>query len=242
MRGAIARVLDRLLRPLGLRLLPGWRVQWWSAGQRFTRRGREYSCFYHGFNCGWPPYVSERCVELAVADAWLANRLPAEVMEIGAVTPYYWPRRVATVIDPFDDHPLVTHRASLFEFILDKPVLSISTFEHVGLRDYGSTEPAEWSTLAFRKLFDEAPEFLVTVPVGYNPRVDDLLFGGALPSKVQLDFVVRDGEWAWREARDEADACRPYGDAAVQAMFPGTSIGVWANAVAILETQGNARA
>jgi hypothetical protein len=239
MMGAIARVLDRPLRPLGLRLLPGWRVQWWSAGQKFARRGREYACFYHGFNCGWPPYVSERCVELAVADAWLGHRPPAEVMEIGAVTPYYWPHRVATVVDPFDEHPLVTHRASLFELRLDKPVLSISTFEHIGKSDYGSTEPEESSTLAFRKLFDEAPQFLVTVPMGYNSRVDELLFSGGFPADVQVDFVVRDGEWGWREARDAADARRPYGDADVQAKFPGTSIGVWANSVAILERGGS---
>ena len=241
MIGVLARALDRPLRPLGLRLLPSWRVQWWSAAERFTRRGKEYACFYHAFNCGWPPYTSERSVELALANAWLEDFRPDEVIEIGAVTPYYWPHRVTSVVDPFDEHTLVSHRQSLFELTLDRPVLSISTFEHIGKGDYGSTEPDESSTLAFQKVFTESPAFLITVPVGYNLRVDDWLFGSELPEDVTRDFIVRDGESRWRLARDNADARRPYGDPIVQAQFPGTSIGVWANSVAVLERTSRAR-
>ena len=77
--------------------------------------------------------MTERSVELALADRWLDAADPDLVREVGAVTPYYWPRSVRTVIDPYDPNPLVTVRKSLFDADLTGvPVLSILTLEHIG--------------------------------------------------------------------------------------------------------------
>jgi hypothetical protein len=233
----LAAVLQKPLEVFGLQLVPNWRVQWWTAAVRFEFAGRTYGCFYHTYNCGWPPYVSERCVELALADAWLAGVPSADVVEVGAVTPYYWPGRVGSILDPFDPHRQVTHRQSLFDADLTgKRVLSISTFEHIGTGDYGIQEGPEHGVAAFQKVFEECPQFLITVPSGYNRRVDDFLFsGGGVPADVHVGYLVREGLDHWRQEGEPARARLPYGDPALQKRFAGTAIGQWANAVVVLE-------
>jgi hypothetical protein len=233
----VAGVLNVPLGAVGLSAVPRWTVQWWTAAGAFTLWGRQHACFYHSLNCGWPPYATERCVELALADAWLRDGPAEGLVEIGAVTPYYWPRRVAVVVDPFDPHPAVTDRRSLFDIDLaGRHVLSISTLEHVGTGDYGSTEPPELAAEAFRKVFAEAGDFLITVPVGYNPRTDAFVFGkDTVPADVRVGFLVRAGVASWRQESDPDRARLPYGDAELRKRFPGTTIGGWANSVAVLE-------
>lgn len=235
-------ILDLFNRPLellGVRIVPTWSVQWWTAAAEFNLWGRQYRCFYHAYNCGWPPYASERCVELALADAWL-SQVEGDVVEVGAVTPYYWPNRVKKVIDPYDPHSKVTDRKSLFEIDLrGSRVLSISTFEHIGTGDYGITEESASSPAAFRKVFNESPQFLLTVPAGYNPMLDQFIFEKRdVPSDVALGVLVREGQSGWRQEQDLARAKRPYGDHSISIKYPGTSIGRWANAVIVLERGG----
>lgn len=114
-------------------------VPWWESQPTFEFAGKVFKLFVSNHNCGWPPArMTERAVELALADRWLETVDATRVIEIGAVTPYYWPRRVPHVVDPYDPHPYVTTRASLFDVDLSAgPVLSISTFEHIGIGDYG---------------------------------------------------------------------------------------------------------
>jgi len=135
------------------------------------------------------------------------------VIEIGAVTPYYWPRRVPQVIDPFDPHPLVTTRKSLFDIDLSGgSVLSISTLEHVGVNDYGLTVDHALVEKAFRKVFRESPSFLVTVPFGYNETMDRYLFeNDLLQDGVVVRYLVRSAHGNdWREETDPARARLPY--------------------------------
>ena len=64
--------------------------------------------FYHPFNCGdGSTRTTERSVELALAFQWL-ERVDGDVVEVGAVTPYYLDVRdqltekISLVIDPQD--------------------------------------------------------------------------------------------------------------------------------------------
>src|SRR4051812_26796604 len=127
-------LLNRVLAARGLRLTPTWR----DLLPEFHYRGRRYPGFVHAHNCGWPPAaMTERSVELAVANAWLDEQ-PGDIIEIGAVTPYYWPGRIGRIVDPVDTHPRVTDRVSLFDMDFSgQTVLSLSTLEHVGEGDYG---------------------------------------------------------------------------------------------------------
>jgi hypothetical protein len=231
-------MLNAPLRAVGLELVQGWRRRWWMCQRSFEFNGRELPYFFHAYNCGWPPFTSERTVELALADDWLDRQAEARVIEIGAVTPYYWPGRVREIVDPFDTHPRVTDRRSLLDVDLrGAHVLSISTFEHIGTGDYSSQESPERVGDAFAKLLAEAAAFLVTVPTGYNPRIDEMLFdsGSSWPADVSVCFLVRSADGSWLQTVSRELARQPYGDERLQRRFPSTCIGQWANAVAVLE-------
>jgi hypothetical protein len=227
--GTTLQLLNVPLKWFGLSSLATWEVN--NLKNRlsvptFRFAGVTYNCFAHQHNCGWPGGIcTERTVELALADRWLAVRDPAEVCEIGAVTPYYWPHRVKCVVDPADPHPLVSERKSFLEMdAQDLNILSISTFEHIGMGDYNLPQQSQLFALAFRKLLDEASTFLVTFPIGFNIDLDDRLFGGSFaPPDVSVGFLIREQpDASWKEEHDFSKARRSYGPK-------------WANSVAILE-------
>ena len=154
-------------------------VQWWENRLKFTLDGKEYLHFVHQVNCGWPPYrMTERSVEMALADAWLSQyEKDRSLIEIGAVTPYYWPARVADIVDPADQHRMVNIRKSLFDISLcGRKVLSVSTFEHIGTGEYNLERAQDSAFCALDKVMKEAESFLITVPVGYNKELDAFIF------------------------------------------------------------------
>lgn len=203
----------------------------WLNDHQFQFNKLTYSYYFHRFNAGWPPErCTERIVELSVADRWLANGETEDLVEIGAVTPYYWPGRISRVVDPADSHPAVTERKSLFDMDLTgKSVLSISTIEHVGLSQYGTDEQESTHDAinALKKISREASEFLITIPVGYNPTLDKYLFSDIEEDdQTQRYFLVRDGNYQWHEVLDKNQASIPYG---------GPD---WANSLVVLERGG----
>lgn len=166
-------------------------------------------------NCGWPPHrMTERAVELALADRWLDQVASESIMEIGAVTPYYWPRRIHAVMDPYDIHPLVSRRDSMFNVdFRGRDVLAISTIEHVGFGDCGPVIDGETSANALLKIIHEARRLLITIPYGFNPSVDDLWRSDTWCADVQKRYLVRSArgnDWVQVQSVDEVR--RPYGD------------------------------
>lgn len=212
----VLSVANWFARRCGLIVLPAWRwqeAQGWG-GQTFRLAGRDFPFFTHHHNCGLhPETATERTVELPLADRWLAAAPADRVIEVGAVTPYYWPGRVGRVVDPSDTHPQVTDRASLLDVDLTgRAVLCLSTLEHVGSGEYGL--PADPALLhrAVEKLFAEASAFLITMPAGYNAQADAVLFDRSRPADVTARYLVRQpGPPYWAEVTDPAAARRPYG-------------------------------
>jgi hypothetical protein len=203
-----------LLRRTGLALVPHYRMD--PLAPVFSFRRRQYEGFCHRYNCGYPPLrMTERSLELALADVWLEQLDTDHVTEIGAVTPYYWPRRVSTVVDPYDSHPLVTHRVSLFALDFSgRDVLAISTLEHISVGDYGPANGGETPVRALEKICRESRRFLITVPYGYNAAVDDTLFADyRFAGDVSATYMVRSVRGNdWREA-SAREAAVPYGRA-----------------------------
>jgi hypothetical protein len=191
------RGLNRLLRPMGAELVPlSWQQQLRGTvtGElTFAYLGQQLSFFLHHYNCGGHPLLAtERTVELSIADQWLTAVGARSVLEIGAVTPYYWPYRVCRIVDPHDPHPLVTDRSSVEDIDLGgATVLSISTFEHFGSGDYGLPLDGSLIERSLRRLCEQAARFLVTMPLGYNPLADSCVLTAHLPSNVALTFMAR---------------------------------------------------
>lgn len=166
-------------------------------------------------NCGWPPFrMTERSVELSIADEWINNH--SDIIEIGAVTPYYWPGRIKNIVDPSDEHVLVNHRKSLFDVELsDKSVLSISTLEHVGKAEYGLKEERHLAVSAFEKITSEAKDFLITIPVGWNKYLDNYIIPLKDTKDYEIFFLCRDrGSKAnnWKQFEKLSGGQLSYGD------------------------------
>ena len=220
----IMAAANPVLAPFGCRVVPSWaRVVPESmleanpligSSPRFEFGGQSFPYFVHHHNCGWPPPVAtERTVELAIADYWL-NQVPLnEIIEVGAVTPYYWPGRVSRVVDPADPSPFVTERRLVSEVDLTgASVLSISTYEHIGQEEYGMPAKPLLLEAAINQLLTQAKRFLVTVPIGYNAHMDKIVFSSRMLDDVSMSFVVRHEDGAsWSEVSDPESARQKYG-------------------------------
>lgn len=161
--------------------------------------------FIHSHNVYHPPYrMTERSIELAVADIYLNKYNREEVVEIGAVTPYYWPHRIPTIIDPSDKHRLVTVREEWHRVeICAKAILSISTFEHIGLPDYGLEPDVNRLKTGLEKLLITKADFLITWSGGYNRILDQ--YARQLADYCQLYVWQRNhigNDWVWSNWRD----------------------------------------
>lgn len=141
---------------------------------QFPINGENLDLIYSKHNCYFPPFrMTERGLELALAKRFLAQVQGQNVLEIGAVTPYYWPGEISRVLDPHDKHPSVNLKMKWQDYDGDcRTVLSISTFEHIGASDYTSTESSSDFADAIGKLLRESHRFLVTYPAGYHPAFD----------------------------------------------------------------------
>lgn len=195
------------------------RIQWWENKKSFILNGKEYPYFTHRVNCGWPPFrMTERAVELALADEWIKVREqdPA-VIEIGAVTPYYWPCRLKNILDPSDPSPFVTEKKSVFDVsFAGRKVLSISTFEHIGSGEYGLIKDDVLAVKALEKVLKEAGEFLITVPIGYNSFLDKYLFDNVFDN-ARISFIIRgrgDLSNNWEQVFSQKEADIVYGKSA----------------------------
>jgi hypothetical protein len=212
--------LNWVLRPTGLLLIS---KKWKTAHtyeqanlcQHFTFAGRKYTHFVHSHNCGWPPVdATERTVELALADTWLSSKEPNSVIEVGAVTPYYWPERISSIADPVDSHPCVTDRSPLESLSIScLNVLCISTLEHIGTGDYGLMPNSRLLSECLLKLATESASALITIPAGYNQALDQIIFGDQLPPAFKVGFLVRDvANHTWQQVNDPKCARLPYGE------------------------------
>lgn len=141
----------------------------------FVYQGKKYHLFSHIHNCGFlDERMSERAIEIAIAQKWLENHSD-NIIEIGAVTPYYFPNLIQDIVDPADEHYLVSCHKSVFDVDLSgKNVLCISTVEHIGTGEYGVVEERT-AYMAIEKILQESKHCLITTPLGENPLVDQYL-------------------------------------------------------------------
>lgn len=82
---------------------------------QFEFAGKKYDLFQHSYNCGYfQTRMTERSVELALAKEYI-DTCEGNIVEIGAVTPYYfYSNKISNIIDPTDNHKRVLKK-SLFD-------------------------------------------------------------------------------------------------------------------------------
>ena len=119
---------------------------------------------------------NERALEIQFGIRYLSEF--NDVIEIGAVMPYYG-YDSHLIYDPYDSHPKNMKEFAENLDIKNKNILSISTIEHMGETNghgYCFTAqkpdaPAEF----LEKLLEQAKSFLITLPIGQNPPLDNYL-------------------------------------------------------------------
>tara|TARA_B110001452_G_scaffold215168_1_gene186295 strand:- start:412 stop:1113 length:702 start_codon:yes stop_codon:yes gene_type:complete len=129
--------------------------------------------FHHEYSKTWN---TEREIEIAVALRWLKEN-PNDVVEVGAVMPYYQDEVKHEVIDPYDERATIMDFMENQDFLMMN-VLSISTIEHIGTTDYATDEKQnivdkEGAIVALKQILDDADNCLVSFPVGYNQYLDE---------------------------------------------------------------------
>lgn len=119
----------------------------------FTFNNKEYNYIDRNHNA---TRDNERGVELALAKEFLGQS--EDVVEIGAVTPYYFPEYTHIAYDLTDSHPRAKEKDGRGVFIKGKDVLSISTVEHFGSGAISFIEDVK----------KNARKYLITFPMGYD--------------------------------------------------------------------------
>lgn len=208
--------IRRVLSPFVIPLLP----------QRdFQFHGISYQCFYHRYNVTW---ANERMVEIPIAKSYLDRHAGNEILEIGNVLSHYYP--VAhDIVDKYEMAPRVRN-VDILHFQPQRHydlIFSISTIEHVGFDDEtskASGQTVEAAIVACRRLLKPEGQFIMTVPIGYNPELDRLIAGSRLGAQDE-SYLRRVKNRCWEATtKDEALDCQygspfPYGNAVLVAEF-----------------------
>lgn len=180
---------------------------------KFKKPESESLALYESdYNCGHiGERMTERGIELCFAQDFIKSYVEeGHFIEVGAVTPYYFPNVVPEVLDFWDKHEQVNHHCDIFDFdFTGYDVLSMSTIEHVGLDEdkyEGAPKQKGTSVQALNKLLSESRHCLITWPIGYNELLDDYAKNNDIEG---LKFFIR-GKYdnAWHEEQDKQKALK----------------------------------
>lgn len=166
------------------------------ADARIRFAGAEIPYAYHLYSQTWR---NERCLEVAIAKHFLAQSRPGRMLEVGNVLSHFGFGE-HEVVDKYE-HVAGVRNADVLT--LDErgrfdTVISISTLEHV-LFDEPEKDPHGASRALERLRATVAPggRMLVTVPIGYNPGLDEDIRSGrfTLHAKTYYQRVSAAGDW-----------------------------------------------
>ncbi len=174
-------------------------------------RGASLPLVYARHNVTW---ANERCVELALARALMADVAPERLLEVGHVTPRYFGggHRVVDKYEPGSlQVDIVEYRpARRFDLIV-----SISTFEHIAFDEPGEPPAPRAVAAKVGAARDRCLDLLapggllaITVPIGYNPALDAMIAADELGFDRATWFKRFPGRRWRRVSRSDALACR----------------------------------
>lgn len=170
------------------------RARWASA--TFTFQGKAYPYWLHKYNHTWR---NEREVEVPIVWDAVQQARGKRILEVGNVLSHYFP--VAhDVVDKYEVAPGVLNE-DVVDYTPKAPydlIVSISTLEHVGW-DETPREPGKVGRALdnLRACLAPGGRALLTMPIGYNPEVDQLARGDdpRLTRRHYLKRVSSSNDW-----------------------------------------------
>ncbi|MFZ5904395.1 MAG: hypothetical protein ACOYZ8_12680 [Chloroflexota bacterium] len=186
-----------------------WYLRWFQPRHFFTFRNQRFEYFVHPYNTTWR---NERSLEIPLARHMLEEYDPADVLEVGNVLSHY--ARVShTILDKYEQRRGVL-KMDVVEYAPSKRypfILSISTIEHVGW-DETPRQPGKHRDAVknLRELLAPGGVLMMTVPLGYNPDLDQDLETRSLGFSEYV-FFKRTSYREWAEAEWGEVRGAPYG-------------------------------
>lgn len=155
--------------------------------------------------------ANERCVELGIIEGALPDS--GKVLEVGHVWGHYRDHDFH-VVDKYEQAAGVDN-SDFLDLPEDRKydfVFSISTFEHIGWDEEPRTPEKVGDALAkVPKLLAPGGTAVITMPVGWNPWLDEQLSSGGITAD-RIDWYVRNGLFcSWRNASREEGVAQKYG-------------------------------
>jgi hypothetical protein len=145
----------------------------------FSFCGGNYHYFYHTYNATWR---NERSIEISIVQRILEKHSGVAVLEVGNVLSHYFPVH-HDIIDKYEKAFDVINEDVVFYQPVKRYglIVSISTLEHVGWDEH-PREPMK-ILAALQNLtncLDDQGKIILTLPVGYNPILDQLIAKGEI--------------------------------------------------------------
>ena len=168
--------------------------------KKFVYRDQEYEYFDHWDGC---TRKTERAVEIPIACATYDRHGGKRILELGNVlSKYFFFEGSYDIVDKFEKGKRVIS-CDIEDFRPSHPydlIISISTLEHVGWdEDPRDPEKATRTIEKLKSLLAPKGELLVTIPLGYNTYLDDLLTNGTKLFSGQY-YLQRSLRWPnWKE-------------------------------------------
>lgn len=167
--------------------------------------------------CNYFSHPYERTVELPIAFEFI--KTGKKVLEVGNVLHHYALQLMdRDIVDKYEKERGVIN-TDILEF---KPnckydrIVSISTIEHIGYDELGIPDPNKPMEAInhMKTLLAENGSMLITMPIGYNPVIDKMVFGANTPFEQQyyLKRVSKDNHWEQvsPEVARECKVDKPY--------------------------------
>jgi len=143
----------------------------------FVFGGESYPYLYSYSNF---TFLNERAVEVPIVRKICNQNTGRRILEVGNVLSQYYPVE-HDVLDKYERVNGVINQ-DVVDFNPEKKydlIICISTLEHVGW-DERTKDPEKILRAIdnLRELLDKQGEIIVTIPLGYNPAIDDLIRKG----------------------------------------------------------------
>lgn len=199
----------------GLEIIPDWLMcYFWypyyykklKSGRTFTFQGNKFYYFYHKYNNVWK---NERAVEIPIIWCIVEKNRGKRILEVGNVLSHYFLVN-HDIVDKYEKADDVINE-DVVNFQPSKKydlIVSISTLEHVGWDE----NPREASKIFraiehLKNLLSPGGKMIVTLPLGYNLKLDKFLKEGKLKfdNKYYLKRITKDNEWIEANWDDVSD-------------------------------------
>jgi len=143
----------------------------------FVFRGESYPYLYSYSNF---TFLNERAVEVPIVRRIWNQNTGRRILEVGNVLSQYYPVE-HDVLDKYERVDGIINQ-DVVDFNPEKKydlIICISTLEHVGW-DERPKDPEKILRAIdnLKELLDKQGEIIVTIPLGYNPAIDDLIRKG----------------------------------------------------------------